>query len=252
MKKILILMCVIVSCLSAIEIQIAYENKEQPLYYMGNTNEVLENPGVAVEIVLELEEEIPGLIVVLQRKPWKRCLTELKLGKLDGIFNASYKQERESIGIYPRNSEGMIDSTKRITKISYCFYKNSDFDVDYDGISISDFDGKILAPRGYSIVGDLSEMGFEMYEVNDSKQIINLLNIGRFQLAALQDVTADSIIKKENIENVIKIDTPIKRKNYYLLLSYQFVEKNPELAQEIWDAIEKIRIDKMDKIIQKY
>jgi len=70
---------------------IAYEDKEQPPYYMGNTMEVLaSNPGVAVEMVKAVEKRVPNLVINLVRAPWKRCTTQLGDDQYDGIFNASY------------------------------------------------------------------------------------------------------------------------------------------------------------------
>ena len=74
--------------LISIEITVSYENKEQPPYYMGDTDEVLDNPGVAVEMVKMLEKEIPELKITLKRTPWKRCIEELTSSNVDGIFNA--------------------------------------------------------------------------------------------------------------------------------------------------------------------
>ena len=77
----------------AFKIKICYEDKEQPPYYMGTTNQVLaDKPGVAVEIVQMLEGMIEGLKIELIRAPWPRCTAYLGKNYVDGIFNASYKK----------------------------------------------------------------------------------------------------------------------------------------------------------------
>ena len=42
-------------------LHVAYEDKTQFPYYMGDTEKVLVNPGAAVELVKLVEERIPGL-----------------------------------------------------------------------------------------------------------------------------------------------------------------------------------------------
>lgn len=92
----------------AVTMTIACEDKAQPPYYLGDTNEVPEDhPGVAVEMVKALETKIPGLKIRLTRAPWKRCTTELGSGAYDGIFNASYRRSvLPSAGIPPETAAG--------------------------------------------------------------------------------------------------------------------------------------------------
>ncbi|MDM8517391.1 hypothetical protein QUF76_14430 [Desulfobacterales bacterium HSG16] len=97
-----VLMCVFVPLqVSAVQMVISYEDKEQPPYYMGNSETILEKPGVAVEMIQILEKKIDGLKITLRRTPWKRCTFELGTNSVDGIFNASYKKKRLKIGWYP-------------------------------------------------------------------------------------------------------------------------------------------------------
>lgn len=51
---------------------VAYEDKTQFPYYMGDTQRVLEKPGAAVELVKLLEDRVPGLRIKFSRDPWKR------------------------------------------------------------------------------------------------------------------------------------------------------------------------------------
>ena len=39
-------------------------------------------------------------------------------------------------------------------------------------------------------------------------------------------------------ENIIKVEPPLKRKEYYLIFSKKFYNERKELAKAIWDAIE--------------
>ncbi|MBF0206884.1 MAG: transporter substrate-binding domain-containing protein [Oligoflexia bacterium] len=100
-------------------INVAYEDKEQPPYYMGNDSTVLaKNPGSVVEIVALLAKKIPGVTIKFTRYPWPRCLSELENGAADAIFNSSYKKEREKNGLYPMK-DGKVDDSKRLTNIAY-------------------------------------------------------------------------------------------------------------------------------------
>ena len=243
-----------------VTITIAYENKEQPPYYMGNTEEVLAiKPGVAVEMVKLLESKIPGLKIKLVRAPWKRCTNDLGLNIYDGIFNASYSKERLAIGWYPtldNTRDGPVDTNKRITNITYSLYVPRESKIRWDGTKYIDLkEGEQLgAPEGYSIVNDLKNQGVSVLEVSGTINALNMITSNRLPGAVLQDVTADSIIMKDRLKygSIIKFARPIVSKPYYLMLSNDFVEKNPELAKRIWEAIKEIRETQFTGLVEKY
>jgi polar amino acid transport system substrate-binding protein len=260
MKRILFfLLCATVpGCLAAsaetIIFNVGYENAAQPPYYMGKDQVLQEKPGVAVEMVQLLEQKIPGLKVQLFRYPWIRCTQYLEDGRLDGIFNASFKEERLHIGHYPWKN-GSVSSEKRITTISYALYVRNQSPIFWDGTTITNL-GKeqIGAPRGYSIVGDLQEKGYDVLEVNTTRQIMMMLQNRRIGAGAMQLVTADTLLKNEPqlAANIHRIDLPLADKPYYLMISNQFYDKYPEMSEKIWTAIEELRNESFDEISRKY
>lgn len=237
-----------------LEILFAYENREQPPYYIGNTSRILPKPGVAVEMIMQLEKWVPDLEISLERHLWQRCKKKLQSGRIDGIFNASFKPERLTIGTYPMKN-GEVDPSRRITTISYSLYKLRSSPVRYDGKNITRLTGKIGAPRGYSIVGDLKKKGFAVEE-SDATALGHFKNLlsGWVKALAMQDITADALLKKraDQFEDIVKIYPPLATKPYYLMLSHKFVDKHPALAEKIWNAIAKIRKKEMDSIVRKY
>ncbi len=237
---------------------IAYEDKAQPPYYLGDTNEVPETrPGVAVEMVKALESKVPGLTIRLTRAPWKRCTTELGSGTYDGIFNASYRPERLAIGRYPTldgTRTGAVDPSKRITTISYALYVLKTSKATWDGRIFRNLEGPVGAPRGYSIVGDLQAMGMTVHEVPGTRNALDMILGGRIAGATLQEVSADALIRAfpERYGRLRKAPKLIASKPYYLMLSNRFVEAHPELAQRIWAAMERIRERELKPLISQY
>jgi len=237
----------------ALEMVIAYENKAQPPYYMGDSNAPLAtNPGVSVEMVQMLEQRIPDLKIRLIRFPWKRCLETLQLGEVDGIFNSSFAKDRAVIGRYPMKN-GQVDLDRRLTTISYNFYRMPDSSVRWDGQTISGLQGAVGAPLGYSIVKDLKGMGVEVDEAPSTKLVLDKLLRKRNSVAALQAVTADALRNSNHtFQDIIKIDPPLRIKAYYLMISHQFAERNPQLAERIWDEIATMRDEDFSRLLSKY
>jgi len=242
------------SAQESIILTIAYENKEQPPYYLGNTEKVLDNsPGIAVEMIKRLEHHIPELTIELKRFPWLRCLTYLKHGAVDGIFNASFKKERLKVGAYPYKNN-KVDPSKRITTISYSLYKLETSQLILDELSKMTDKPKVGATRGYSIVGDLRKRGILVDESKSTENAFNKLLKGRNIAVAAQDVTGDYLLSKysEKFHGIVKVSPPIKTKPYYLMLSNQFIEKHPDLSEKIWRTIAHIREKELGALSAKY
>ncbi|PPI83829.1 amino acid ABC transporter [Marinobacter maroccanus] len=253
----LILLCLLLAApppaVAETVLRVAYEDKTQFPYYMGDTEKVPENPGAAVELVKLLEERIPGLRIKFSRYPWKRCLAMLETGQVDGIFNASYNAARTRIGEYPRR-DGQVDPTRRLTTISYHLYALPDTDLGWTGEAFEDPDLEIGAPLGYSIVSDLESLGVSVMKVRSSRQSLQLLTAGRVHAVALQSVTADFLLSRnaDQLAGIVRIDPPLKTKPYYLMLSREFKATNPELAELIWNAIGELREEKLEDLAQPY
>jgi len=231
----------------------AYENASQPPNYIGDTSQIINpKPGAAVELIKLLEQSIPNFKVELMRFPWKQCLLKLKDGDIDGAFNGSFTQERLAIGTYPwKNSQ--VDPGRRLTTMSYHFYRLKGSKFNWDGQKTSGLDGMVGTPLAFSIVGDLKKMGIQTLSARDIQTNFTNLLRGKVTALALQDVTADFHIKrKTGLKLIEKVFPALKTKPYYLMISKQFNTKHPELSQIIWNTIAQLREDKLPELIQGY
>ena len=253
--------------INALTLTFAYENKPQPPYYLGDANQVFaEKPGIAVEMLQKLDQNMDELEIKFVRMPWKRALYSLKSNRVDGIFNASYKPERLDFGRYPTKDakqNGPIDSDRRITRISYSLYCLDSFAFNWQG-DWQMLKGQLVgAPLGYSIVGDLQKQGIEVEESSSTQSNLLMLMTKRINLVALQTISADSILSaqvnqkqtssaQQNYGAIKKLSPALVSKDYYLMLSHGFVRQYPQLAQKIWDEVKRIRVQHSDSLYRAY
>lgn len=248
---------VLTPCASAqsVTLVVAYEDKAQPPYYLGEGSGVPDDaPGVAVDMVRLLETRIPGLKIRLLRFPWKRCLDQLEQGAVDAVFNASYQKERERIGAYPMKS-GAVDPTRRLTTIAYSLYTLRTSPLNWDGTQFRNAENVTFgAPLGYSIVKDLREKRVDLQESISSEALLKQLVAGRIQAAVMQDVTADTLIADDprSYGGIRKHEIPVASKPYYLMLSHSFRTRQPELAERIWNEIGTLRETALPKLALRY
>lgn len=256
MKKILtaVLLFGIIAIANAKEkVVFGLENKENFPHYIGVGSQLnKEKPGLTIEI-LQLVARDLDFDIEFKRMPWKRCLSEMKFGKIDGTFNASFKTKRMEMGEYPMKN-GKVNPEKRITTSSYVLYKQKGNPFNWTGSEFENMTGKIGAPFGYSVVDDLKKLGIIADTSPSLENDLKKLNIGRLQAIAEFELTADILIQKnpKYKNNIEKVKTPLKVKPYYVMLSHQFVQQHPELSKKIWDKIEQYRISHAQKLAVKY
>ena len=181
----------------------------------------------------------------------KRCLEELKENKFDGVFSGSYKADRLENGAYPGIplgvKEGKPDESKRSHTSEYALYVKKGSNIKWDGNKITGAK-KVGAQSGFSIV-DLLKKQKEQKNIESiedtartSVALINNISKGNLDAAAMLVLQADNTIKS-NIEfsNVIKLEPPLEKKAYYLILYHKLVKEDPELAKNIWKNLEAVR-----------
>jgi polar amino acid transport system substrate-binding protein len=234
------------------EVRFMCENIEQFPVYIGNSDIVDRNkPGAGIECLKMLESKL-GIKVKIERAPWKRVLdVELKNGTIDGAFSASYKKEREALGAYPMKS-GKVDKARSLHTDTYAFYKLKDANFRWNGKAVSNLKGMVGVPNGYSVIDDLKKLGLSVEESNGTLMDLNKLAAGRVGAIAALELTADLLLKKYPDLNkvIVKVATPIASKEYYVMLSNQFVKSNPALAEKIWNAIGGMRKNEFPKLVR--
>jgi polar amino acid transport system substrate-binding protein len=209
----------------------SYENKPNPPYYLGSGTDInWDKPGITLEVLKSLENTL-NVQVRFVRNPWQRGLSLLEENQVDGVFHASFKPERMELGVYPMK-DGEVDPSKRIMTNAYYLYKLKDSPLQWDGEKLNNLDGEIGAIIGYAIVGDLQEMGISVYEGENQIDNFRMLLRGRLVGVAAIGTMNDLYLEAhpEEFGEIVKVEPPLSTKDYYVILSHQFVQQHPQLA----------------------
>ncbi|MBI9085952.1 MAG: transporter substrate-binding domain-containing protein [Desulfobacterales bacterium] len=214
-------------------------------------------PGIEIELYQMVARQM-DLTVTFLRLPWKRCLQELKYGRVDGVFPASYKPEREAIGIYPMK-DGRPDFARSTRDGAYHLYRPRGSKLLWNGTAFELLEDSareaIGVPLGWAIAGDLKQMGIQILERADPKDLLNMLAAGGLAGVVCLDTVIDAYLREtpRAWTSIEKVDPPILEKPYYLVFSLQFEAKYPGLPEKIWDRIATIKgSEPYGKIIDRY
>lgn len=211
------------------------------------------NPGIEIELYRLVAEKL-GLQLSMKRMPWKRCLQQLEHNEVDGVFPASYKPERMTIAHYPQKN-GLVDPSRKTRDNAYYLYTLKESTLRWNSNNFSGLTGIIGVPLGWAIVEDIKALGVPVKELPIHEKSPNMLIQKRLQGFICLESVFDTYLqqKPELYKDITKEELPIWEKPYYLMLSRQFVEKHPETAENIWDAIKEIReSESFSNIVMKY
>lgn len=178
-----------------------------------------------------------------QSYPWKRCLAYLKKGHINAIVSGSYKQNRVEFTLYPPGAESDVVSKFRLSHVGYYFVSYSKSPFRYTG-DLSNIDGPIAVPLGYSVGKDLEASGVAVRYFSNINLCFNyVLSLKKGAVVTTME-NAPAIIKELKVESKIVIHTPpVKEKSYFMIFS----RKNPGIPvqklQDVWDKINERRED---------
>tara|TARA_B100000427_G_scaffold59269_1_gene46602 strand:+ start:1051 stop:1803 length:753 start_codon:yes stop_codon:yes gene_type:complete len=238
-------------------VRLVYEPVENPPRYYGTTAEVpKDKPGATIEVFREVARRL-NVTLKFDRVPWKRGLFMVETGEADGIFHASYKQERQDYAVYPVLADGQSpDESRAVFSQAYSFYVRQDAGIAFDGHRLTGAEGRAVAvTRGYSIVRELSALGIPFEE--ERTQALNLTKLKNGRVAAyaeLDNMIAPFLSQNGgSVAGISKLTPALSEKAYYLLFSKKFYKKKTRLADAFWSEIRNINTSPLiDEILHRY
>ena len=198
-------------------------------------------------VLLQMVKAKLGLNFDYVGLPWKRCLSEMQEGHVDGAVGASFVAERQVMGAYPTDAQGRPDPTRRLAMNGYHLYVPKGSDLGWDGQHFSNLHGPIATIVGYSIIEQLKASGATVYEMGGGEnQTLGLFQLtigGHAQAAAMITAGGDAVLHNhpEIAAQMVKYPVPLAEKPYYLMFSHQRVEADPALTERIWSAMAEVR-----------
>lgn len=200
-----------------------------------------DRPGLNIVHLKAVEQKL-GVKIETFPLPWKRCQEDMREGKVDGIFHASFKTERLEIGVYPMVGD-KPDAARAMMHDGYSLYRLKGNATQWDGKKITT-SGAIGAQPGYSIVDQLKQLGVKVDEgTKTADDNMKKLLLGRVEAVALQTLEGDNSIRTnpEFAAKIEKLTPPLVDKPFFLMLSKQFVAKYGDFSKDLWKTLGEVR-----------
>lgn len=200
-----------------------------------------DKPGLNIVHLKAVEQKL-GVKIETFPLPWKRCQDEMREGKVDGIFAASFKPERMEMGVYPMVGD-KPDAARAMMYDGYSLYRLKGGGAQWDGKKLT-ASGTIGAQPGYSIVDQLKQLGAKVDEgTKTADDNLKKLLAGRLEGVALQTLEGDNSLATtpEFAAKIEKVSPPLVDKPFFLMLSKQLVAKYGEFSKDVWKTLADVR-----------
>jgi len=202
------------------------------------------NPGALIKLLQVMAHRL-NLDIHFTRCSWDERLRLVANNQLDGTTYASFSEDRLKIGAFPMK-DGTIDPGRRTMSVGYHFYKLRASPLLWDGEHLVNVNGPLGTHKAAIIAEILEAKGFRVEEFHSPAECLTKLLakqiVAYVELGSWADVEMSA--NPEKYREVEKIPTPIRETPYYLMLSHKFVNDHPQLAEQIWDEIGRLREDK--------
>lgn len=195
--------------------------------------------GVNIELLRMVAVET-GLAFEFKPMPWKRCLSSLQADEVDGVIDASFKEERKAMGAYPVKADGSVDDQRCLHWDDYSIYRPKGDALEFDGKAFVGLKGRLATQPGYSIIGRLKDLGAEVEDSAKGDEA-NLRKVadGKVAGAVLSSSSADRVLQAQPdlAQKVERCAKPLQHRALYLMLSHALVKRDAALAERIWNAL---------------
>nr|WP_315486299.1 transporter substrate-binding domain-containing protein [uncultured Undibacterium sp.] len=198
--------------------------------------------GLNLELLKRVERRL-GENFELISKPWKRCLEEVRTGVQDGLIGSAVAPERLQFSVFPSMADGSTDRTAALNEDQAKVYIRQNSKANWDGQNLTDVRQAIVVQRAYFVGSLLKKQGFQIKEVRSIQEALELLAKGAADLAILQGVEAEDLVKYDsNIKGKIRsAETSFVSLPMYLPVNRKTYTHDPRRIEAIWNAIREIR-----------
>ncbi|MBF0349924.1 MAG: transporter substrate-binding domain-containing protein [SAR324 cluster bacterium] len=209
-----------------------------------------QSSGLHVDIVTRALQDL-GYEVKFEPMPWKQCLKQVELGKVDGVVSASYKDERAEFMTYPEDAKTVKKSRWSISVVEYVVVTMNNDPYIFAG-DVKTLPQPVRAPNGYSVIDDLKKEGVEVDAAQgDENNFKKMLRDKKGVVVTIPEVA--KIFNKKYKDQFKTHEQPIQSKSYYFTISKKSALSDADKSR-IWEQIAKIRDNDevMEQFLNKY
>ena len=177
-------------------------------------------------------------------KPWKRCLSELRLGQVDAVIGAADSIDRRAWSRIPQLPDGREDPARALFADAALVFLRVGGNGSWDGRELQAPGKLVVVQSGYLVAQQLREKGYNPHEsVKSAADALRMLAAGSFDVAVLQGLEASKLAREDPRfkGRVQQAELPYLVVNLHLMVARGTYQRDPQRIEAIWQAISTVR-----------
>jgi polar amino acid transport system substrate-binding protein len=177
-------------------------------------------------------------------RPWKRCEEETRSGVMDGMIGPSDNPRRRAYSLPPLKPDGTQDPERAMYHDHVGLFLRAGSGASWDGKSLVNPRGYVVAQRGYYTVDMLQALGQKVIDTPKSaEEGLRLLAAGAADVAVLMGRSAEESLRGDPRfhGHIVLARQPFATFDFHLMISRKSFDKDPRRFEAIWNAIATVR-----------
>lgn len=222
-------------------LQICYEDKEHSPALTKNSVNGIATYGIHSQLAAKAFS-LAQVEVVLFRLPWKRCLHETSIGKMDAAIGVGWTFERQQQLVFPLNKQQKPDERLCLLQVDYHLYTHQQSELSWDGEKLHQLKFGLSAPQGFVVEQKLQQLKALSTLPSDIHSVLEMVLNQRLDGYVLADFVADAQLKQHPKGKLIKkLQPPFYQQPLFLAFSPKLAQNQPQLVQSVWQQIPRAR-----------
>jgi polar amino acid transport system substrate-binding protein len=181
---------------------------------------------------------------IYSAKPWKRCLSELKIGQVDAVVGAADAIDRRAWSRIPQLPDGREDPGRALFEDAALVFLRVGGNGGWDGHTLVAPGKVVVVQTGYLVGQQLREKGYIPHDtVKSAADALRMLVTGSFDVAILQGLEASKLVHEDPRfkGKVRQAALPYSVVNLHLMVARGIYQRDPQRVEAIWQAIGNVR-----------
>lgn len=198
--------------------------------------------GTVDKLIRQAAQEV-GLTVEYHVAPLTRCREEVRNNVADGFPYTPYSPSLAPVFVYPIRGAG-VDAARAVGYGRSMVFRRIGSKTEWDGQRFAHLTTPVLVPFGMTMLQDhlkALEIGIDNSGKTMEANFIKML-AGRSDVAVGTEYHGRELLTMPQYAGKIEeLPLPFTDAPYFLASSRRFYEANPQLMEQLWDAIGRIR-----------
>ena len=199
--------------------------------------------GGTVGLLIKMAAAETGVEIAGYSVPVTRCREEIRANRAAGFPTTPFTYELLDFLAFPM-AQGVADPSRSVMSGRTLVFRRKGSKVDWDGKRFSQLKTPVLIVFGSSmVVQRLGALGVPFDDKGKGVEAnFTKLLAGRADIAVAWESDAIPLLSKPEFAGKIEmLPQPFAVVPYYLAISKQFVADNPGVAEQLWNAIGRIK-----------